>query len=365
MNHRTRLVPLAMAASVLIVGCGSDDVVSPVNNSATAFWELRLERSAVTMALASPYDTLQLVATPRTASGVPIDTLPAVTYSTTNVNTVQVDATGLLTAVGLTPGTVIIASLTADGVTHADTATVAVTPDPGALLVTSFSIQPVPPDSARLALGGTLLQSNRTLTPIVMDAGGNQVFDLPIRYATLDETTAIIDRWGGAVTGVSLGYVPLVATMTAYGRSLADTVRYRIGLPAYTKVYIHGPLYGYVRYQEGSFDPDSVTVGTGAVIEWEDAGRINGTQTDITFDAVQAAALDSVPEAYSCVTYAIDCDGTGSVPAFGQPLVDPTGEGYFMNRARARRFTQPGVYRYTNTLWGTHGVVVVVDETAP
>ena len=361
MNYHIRLFPLVAAASILIPGCGSDDVVSPVNDSATAFWEVRLERSAITMALASPYDTLQLVATPRTASGAPIDGLPAVTFTTTNVNTVQVDGTGRLTAVGLTPGTRIVASLTADGVTHADTATVAVTPDPGALSITSFSIQPVPPDSARMALGGTLLQSTRSLTPIVLDAGGNQVFDLPVRYATLDETTATIDRWGGAVTGVKLGYVPLVATMTAYGRSFADTVQYRIGLPAYTKVQVHGPLYAYVRYEEGSFDPDSVTVGTGAVIEWWDAGRISGTETDITFDPVQAQALDSVPEGSSCANYGVDCDGTGSIPAFAQ--LD--GDGYFLNASRARRFTQPGVYRYTNTLWGTHGVVVVVDETAP
>jgi hypothetical protein len=365
MHLRIRLVPLALTAAVLIEGCGSDAVVSPVNGSATAFWALQLERSAVTMALAAPYDTLRLVATPRTASGAPIDNLPAVTFSTTNVNTVEVDSAGLLRAVGLTPGTKIIASLTADGVTHADTATVAVTPDPGALLITSFSIQPVPPDSARMALGGTLLEPNRTLTPIVTDAGGNQVFDLPIRYATLDETTAIIDRWGGAITGVSLGYVPLVATMTAYGRSFADTVQYRIGLPAYTKVHIHGPLYAYVRYEVGSFDPDSVTVGTGAVIEWEDAGRLPGTASDITFDAAQAAALDSVPEQFSCVNYATDCDGTGNVAPFGPAANDPTGELFWQNFSRARRFTLPGVYRYTNTISGTHGVVVVVDETAP
>ena len=361
MNLRTPRFPLATAASVLILACGSDDVVSPLNNSASAFWELRLERSAVTLALASPYDTLQLVATPRTASGVPIDGLPAVRFTTTNVNTVQVDATGLLTAVGLSPGTIIIASLTADGVTHADTATVAVTPDPGALLITSFSIQPVPPDSARMALGGTLSQTNRTLTPIVMDAGGNQVFDLPVRYATLDERTATIDRWGGAITGVNLGYVPLVATMTAYGRSFADTVQYRIGLPAFTKVYIHGPLYAYVQYQVGSFDPDSVTVGTGAVIEWWDAGRLEGTKSDITFDPVQAQALDSVPESSACTNYGVDCDGTGNVPPFG-PV---TGEDYWPTATRARRFTQPGVYHYTNTISGTHGVIVVVDETAP
>jgi hypothetical protein len=361
MASRTGLFPLVAAASVVLAGCGSDDVVSPVNRSATAFWSLQLERSAVTMALAAPYDTLRLVATPRTASGVPIDTLPAVTFTTTNVNTVQVDPTGLLTAVGITPGTVIVASLTAGGITHADTATVAVTPDPGGLLITSFSIQPVPPDSARMALGGTLLQATRSLTPIVMDAGGNQVFDLPVRYATLDPTTATIDRWGGAITGVSLGYVPLVATMTAYGRSFADTVQYRIGLPAYTKVWVHGPLYAYVKYQEGSFDPDSVTVGTGAVIEWWDAGRIEGTQTDITFDPVQAQTLDSVPEGFTCTTYGLECDATGSIPAYG-PV---KGEDYYMTAVRGRRFSQPGVYRYTNTLWGTHGVVVVVDESSP
>jgi hypothetical protein len=365
MNIRTPLVPFASVAAALILGCGSDDVVSPVNQSATVFWALRLERSAVTMALAPTYDTVQLVATPRTPAGAPIDNLPVVTFTTTNVNTVQVDATGLLTAVGLTPGTQIVASLTADGVTHADTATVAVTADPGPLLITSFSIQPVPPDSARMALGGTLFQSNRTLTPLLMDAGGNQVFDLPIRYTTLDETTATIDRWGGAVTGVSLGYVPLVATMTAYGRSFADTVQYRIGLPAYTKVHVHGPLYAYIRYQVGSFDPDSVTVGTGAIIEWEDAGRLPGTLSDITFDPVQAQALDSVPEQFSCVNYQTDCDGTGSVDPFGPAVSDPTGELFWQNFSRARRFTQPGVYRYINTLSGTHGVVVVRDETAP
>ena len=45
MNVRIRRFPLATAASALILGCGSDDVVSPVNNSAAAFWELRLDRS--------------------------------------------------------------------------------------------------------------------------------------------------------------------------------------------------------------------------------------------------------------------------------------------------------------------------------
>ncbi|HKU61454.1 MAG TPA: hypothetical protein VJQ44_09585 [Gemmatimonadales bacterium] len=358
----------ALALALLLAACGSDEVVSPVDTSASTYWALRLDRQAITLGIAAPYDTLRLVATPVSSSGEPIEGPKPATFTTTNVNTVAVHADGRLQAKALTPGAQIIASLTYKGVTHADTATVAVTRDPGALTVASFSIQPVAPDSARFAIAGSLLEPFHNIAATVLDAAGNPLFGLPVRYRSLDETAALVDPWSGTVSGLKLGYFPVVATMTAYGRSFSDTLRFRIQRPAYAKVNVFGPQYGFVKHVTGSFSPDSITVGVGAVVEWENTGMPEESLIDVTFDEAAAATLDSVPEQSSCLNYGIDCDGIGSITPFGPPKLLPDGSNfdeYFKNLDRARRFTAPGVYRYRNTHWNTEGVVVVVDEAAP
>jgi hypothetical protein len=351
---------------VILAACRADEVVSPINPNVQQYWALQLDRSAITLALAADYDTLHLQARPVTPSGVPIEGLPAPTFRSTNVNTVIVDATGQITALDLTAGTQIITSLTADGVTHTDTALVAVTAAPAP--VTSFSIHPVPPDSARFALRGTLLQSFHPLTPIVLDAGGIPLSGVPVRYQSLDRRTALVDSWAGTVQGLRLGYVDLAAATTVYGQTFTDTLSFRIGYPGYVKVKVYGPFYGFVPYQPGTFVPDSVVIGTGGVVEWENTGMLEGTLMDMVFEPAAAATLDSVPEQYVCVNYSVDCGSTGNVAPFGPPINLPDGsnfEDYFRNLSRARRFTQPGVYRYRNTQWNTEGVIVVIDETAP
>jgi hypothetical protein len=359
-------LPHALLGLSILAACRADGVVNPTNPNVQQYWALQLDRSAITLALAADYDTLHLTAMPVTPSGAPIEGLPAPTFRSTNVNTVTVDAAGQITALDLTAGTQVIASLTADGITHADTALVAVTAE--AATVTSFSIQPVPPDSARLALRGTLLQTFHALTPIVMDVGGVPLSGNPVRYQSLDRRTALVDSYGGTVQGLRLGYVDLVAATTVYGQTFTDTLSFRIGYPGYVKVKVHGPFYAFVPYQTGSLIPDSVVIGTGGVVEWENTGMLEGTLMDMVFEPAAAATLDSVPEQYVCVNYGIDCGSTGNVAPFGPPINLPDGsnfEDYFRNLSRARRFTQPGVYRYRNTQWNTEGVVVVMDETAP
>ncbi len=352
---------LWLALLGLTVGaCNSDTVTSTSDDAATAYWALELDHHGITLAIAAPYDTLRLTATPRTVDGTPIAGLPAVRFSTSNGLTVAVDSNGLLTAIDLTPGATIVASLTANGITHADTAIVAVTDDPAGLTVASFSLQPAPGDSAKYALAGTLLEPYRFLSPTVLDPNGDPLFGLPVHFTSLDVTTASIDPFGGVVAGVRPGPVRFVATMTAYGESFTDTLAYTIGLPGYARIFVLGP-YDTQHSPVGSFSPDSVRMGVGAVVEWWNFGIPVGELMDMQFD--NPGPLESVPEGTSCANYGVDCDGTGSIPSFGWPL-DCNGDcsGEFF---RARRFTQPGVYHYQSTIWGTHGVIVVVDESTP
>ncbi len=346
----------------LVTGCGSDGVVAPLTEGVTPFWALELNHAAITLGLQEGLDTLRLVATPLAADGSPIDGLGTVSFTTTNVNAVSVAGDGLLTGVEATPGVLIVASLTARGVTHTDTATVAVTDDPGTRRLGAFSIQPVAPDSAKFALGGTYLEANRNLTPTVLDTDGNPMDGVPIHYVSLDRTTGLVDTWSSTITGLRPGYFHIVATATVYGEVFTDTLRYRIGYPGVAKPNIYGKMYAYLIYDVGTYYPQTLTVGTGAVVELQ-YSMGGGYQADMIFD--DPAALDSVPEQYACVAYGLACGDVGNIEPFGPPLVLVDYLDYDANRSRARRFTQPGVYPYHSELWGTAGVIIVVDESTP
>lgn len=346
----------------LLAGCGSDDVVAPTDTALAPFWSLSLNHEAITLGLQAGLDTLRLVATPVGPNGAPIDGLGTVSFTTTNLNAVSIGADGLLTGHEATPGVTIVAFLTARGVTHADTATVAVTDDPGARRLGTFSIQPVAPDSAKFAVGGTYLEGYRNLTPTLLDTDGNPMEGIPVRYQSLDNTTGVIDTWSSTITGLRPGYFDIVANATVYGERFTDTLHYRIGYPGVVKPNIYGKMYAYLIYEIGTFYPQSLTVGTGAVVELQYSMGSYGYQADMIFD--DPAGLDSVPEQYACVTYGLACGDVGSIEAFG-PSDQFSYSDYDENRTRARRFTQPGVYPYHSQLWGTTGTIIVVDESTP
>jgi plastocyanin len=339
---------------LLIPACRADSVVEPTGSD-DVFWSLTLDHRSLTLAVGSSWETQQLTATPRNSAGEALEGLPAPTFSTTNVNTVQVTQGGLLTAVGVTAGTLVVASLTVGGVTHADTATVAVTPDPAGLVLSSFSIHPVAPDSAKFALGGTILEPIRTLTPIALDQNGAPLLGLPVRFTSLDRRVATIDPWSGTITGLSIGSVSFVATTTAYGVTLSDTLPYAIGYPANVELEISYPRFG---FKLGSFRPDEVSIGVGGVVVWRNS--TGGALVDITFD--DPTNVGAAPEHEACVVYGAPCDA-GNVPAFG-PAADVVDfDELSRNWTRARRFNAPGTYHYRSELMGTEGTIVVVDES--
>lgn len=355
-----------VAVLALLAGCQPGGVVAPTDQGDQAFWATKSAQEAITLALTPEFDTLQLDVKPMNPFGVPLEGLPAPVYLSTNVNAVEVDDQGRLHAVGPTPGTQVYVSVTFNGVTHADTIVVAVTEDPGTAIPASFSMQPLPGDSARYALGGSLAEPFRILTPTILDGDGNPVSGLPVRFTSLDNRVALVDGIGGNITGIRRGYVHFVGEMWAYNRHFADTVNYRIQRPLYAKVKVYGPFYALVPHTPGGLEPDSVNLGVGGVVEFENTGMLPGTIIRIKFDPSQQDLIDSVPEQSTCLQYGIECDTRGDIDPFGPPQAnDPDFDKYFRDLDRARRFTAAGVYPVADSGWGTTMKVVIVDESAP
>jgi hypothetical protein len=360
---RTLLRPAVLLLLPLIGGCGSDDPVDPTSNGIRPYWSLQLNHKAITLGLNSEVDTLRLVATPFAPDGSTLDEIGVVTFTSSNTDVVTVEADGLLTGIGTTSGVMIVASMTAQGVTHADTATVAVTDDPGAIRLASFSIDPIPPDSAKFAVGGSYTESFRNLTPILLDTDGNPMEGLPVFFQSLDLTTALVDNWSSSVTGLRPGYLDIAARTTVYGEQFVDTLHYRIGYPGVIRPKMYGKMYAYITYPIGTFSPRVMRVGVGAVMELEYAMGGDGSLADVVFD--NPAVVEAVPEQYSCVTYEIACEDAGNIEPFGPPapLIDYMD--YDRNRLRARRLTQAGTYNLSSATWGTTATIIVVDESEP
>jgi plastocyanin len=353
LRRRFRLASIIVAG--LIVGCRSDALEAPLNpDGASAYWALALDHQAITLSTAASFETIQLTATPRTVTGDPIGGLGAVTFTSSNAEVVQVDANGLVTALAPTFGVIVIAKLKANGITHADTATVVVTEGSPPTLA-SFSIHPVAPDSAKFALNGSLTEQFRSLIPTALDASDAPIFGLPVRFKSLDPTVATIDPSGGTITGVRTGAVTFIATTTAYGVTLADTLPFEIGLPLKVQVVIRDSLLVSVP-SPNRFAPRTVTIGTGGVIEWLNATR---TPVDVTFDDPTNVA--AAPEWENCLYYGAPCD-SGNIAPFAWTNLDDFLD-QVMNERRVRRFAVPGTYHYISTNFGMDGTILVVDES--
>jgi hypothetical protein len=344
---------LSLGVALLLVSCRDDSVTAPTNpDVGSVFWALRLEERALTVSLAAGA-AVGVEAVPITSQGQALEGLGQPTYISGNADVVRVGADGRITPLAPTAGVQVIARLTAAGITHADTATISITADPPAAPA-SLSLQPVAPDSAKFALGGSLLESFRTLRPVVLDAGGSPVEGLLFFFESLDPTIAKVDRSSGSITGVRPGRVRIAASALAFGVPLRDTVDYRIGLPLVMQVLVldsitrPGPSPNYFR-------PSRAVLGVGGVAHWWNT--YTDELIDIVFD--DPTHVGAVPE-YSYCALGAPC-GAGNVPPFGPETGDDFVEADVKGH-QARRFNAPGTYRYRSTLFGTEAVVEVVDE---
>jgi plastocyanin len=339
-------VPAVMCG---LAACRSDAVEPIVTDPTTAYWSLELDHRAIAMSTVAPHNTIQLTAVPRSPSGAALEGLPAPRYASGNTDALTVSSTGLVTARSPAFGVPIVATLTAGGITHVDSAFVQVVPDP-APTVASFSIAPLPGDSAKWAITGLFGEPIKTLTPVVLDPLGTPLF-VPVHFRSLDNTVSRIDPRSGALAPVRRGTVTFIASTTAYGTVMADTLPFTIGAPLIAVFHVE-------RAPGGSatrFNPSRITVGSGALVLWENA---TGIATDVTFE--DPASAEAVPEWEDCAI-GMPCE-PGNIPEF---TAHPGSEDPFdliVNGRRLRRFSAPGTYTFRSTRFGTTGTIVVVSE---
>jgi len=340
----------SLAAIAGITACRGDTVEPQVPDVTAAYWALALDHRAIALSTVAPHHTIQLTAVPRSPAGAELEGLPAPTYVSGNSEAVSVSATGLVTALAPAFGVPVIARLTTDGITHVDSAFVIALPEP-APTVASFSIQPLPGDSAKFAISGALLDPVRVLAPLALDDLGNPLL-VSVHFRSLKHTIADIEPHTGQLKPVRRGNVTFIATTMAYGVALADTLAYTIG----------SSLIGGVRMKPTPgtgathFSPSEVTIGTGGIIIWE---NFSGIPTDVTFD--DPASAGAVPEHFDCVN-GLPCDA-GNIPAFGTSMealeADPS---LILQAYRPRRFSTPGTYTFRSAQFETTGRIIVLDE---
>ena len=235
------------------LACGSDAAGPTPPTAQDLFFSFAFQWPAVNLALTAPYDTAQLVAIPRTATGAVLtDTrgVPAVVHYTTTDSAVQVSATGLVTAHSVTAGARVIARLTVGGVTRTDTAIVQVTETPLPAPLATLSIQP---SAGGVAVAHANLATNvlTTIPFVATIATGDPVTDtictamngctspLLVHYASSDSTIAAIDQYG-QVRPVHAGRVLVTISTLAYGVHKVDSLPVSIGyqLQATTEITI-------------------------------------------------------------------------------------------------------------------------------
>ena len=374
-------------------GCGSD--VSGSSAAIPAYWALRLDQHAITLAVTPPYNTIQLHATPVTPEGTPIQNVEPVQYRILGGDTsVAVGAAGLVTAKlpSYQPASVeaslgylasaVVASLTIGGVTLADTAVVVVTATAPVVPLASLSIQP-PPESIAVYRSGRWLNSGSTGRQNVtqLDVHGDTIHNLNVHFASSKPNVASINTGVGSGPGDISGYVVggtvvITAQTWYYGVARRDSLQVTVGYPTTVG------LSTIARTPFGSLTPElywfplTTELAAPATVLFQ-----NGSYTlpiDVVFDDPSDVKADTAFANQVCSFYrfcfpvtapgniapmSADTVGTGASCAAAQfdgttYVADSTCRSYIVKGEQSRLFVKPGTYTY-HTRYGNGGQIIV------
>ena len=332
---------LGATCTILALGCGTDyATVAKPTGSGRLYASLVLDHHAVALSLNAPSNTIQLTAAAINAQGRPLSGAGHATFSLSDTGSVSITPDGMLTATAPATGVQVIATLTDGNLTHKDTAYVNVNDVAPPPVLASFSIQPLPEDSAKTAaLDAFGLFGIKQILPQSADAGGNPIDGLPVFFSTADPTVATVDPVSGNVTGVRPGTVTIRATTTAYGVSMSDSVLYTITPPLIGAVVANPATPVGSTTQVLQWAPGTIEVSAGGQVLFI---TLSTTQDiDVVFDDPDAAT-----ESFLLPS------GGGNIPPFH---AEPDAGGAFV----ARAFPVPGSYDYHSTTFNTHGTIVV------
>lgn len=354
-RHVTRFaLSVTLAATA---ACGSDSTSPASSDPLKAYAQLTLNHHAVTLALASPYDTIRFVATPEHGDGTPLPGTYSIRYHSLDSTLVRVDSsTGAAVALAVTGEIFVVAQLTIGNVTHSDTAVVQITDDVPPSRLATFSIQPFSGDSAKFAIGAFGQQQTRSLDLTMIDsAGSSKTYPVFYRSADAGIITMVDARQGTIGTVFGLGSTWLYATTTVYGVTLTDSVRFTVGRPVNAEIDL-------VKRPNGTYfaNPEVDTLGVGAGVIDLTTGAFstvtfaNATKTtvDIIFDDSLAVLPSLATTLFGIV------DDTATVGNIRPWTVEPDNP---LTVVRFRSFPTAGTYHYHSTrIPSIHGTIVIV-----
>ncbi len=348
-----------------LLACAGDGLNPPsLADERDLYWKLELNHQAVTLSTTAPYDTLTLMATPRNVHGEALTGLPAAKYTSADAERVGVTADGRLVA-GVAGAPVwVVSNIIFGNLRHSDSVFVRVVENALPPVLTSFSIDPEAPDSAKSAV--VVSAPHDTLRVHAADADGVGIPDLLTSFRTSNPDVAEIHPTRGIVTGKRVGTVDFYASATLFGVRKTDTLPYRIGMPVFNSVTVEPPKAG-IR-SDYAFLPYEVTIGTGGVVTWGQPALPNDTIADVDVifgdtDLPNVLAANVFPNAILGLAVFCGLSFPGIIDYCHTPgnfIIPATGTPIFPSRARV--FQAPGVYEYHSTLHGIGGRVVVVDE---
>jgi len=347
-SRRSRDLALLALLALGMAACGGDPAITPPpqGNSETMYWQLTLNVRAATMSTVAPYDTLQLVATPRTVHGTPIADLARPTFTSQDPAHAQVDSNGLVHVIASGDQVLIVASLEDHDLLHADTLVLNITDETSPPTMAFFTIHPAPGDSAKTGSTSTGMVTARAYA-----ADSTPIPDISTYFSISDPTTATIDRSAGVILPTHPGPVTIYASTRTYGVSKVDTLLYTIGHPLLMNISIT-PKVGSNGQTIPVFAPDSVVLGPGARLLFANS---LAPATDVTFDDPTNVG----PDPFYCIFGPPLC-GSGNIEPW---TYDPNGPLGTFSALRVRNIVVPGTYRYHSALFGTTGVIVIADES--
>ncbi|HEX6536662.1 MAG TPA: hypothetical protein VF041_18895 [Gemmatimonadaceae bacterium] len=363
---------IVMFGLLAAAGCSGDKPAAPFepatgSDAAELYWNLTLNYQSFTLSTVAPHDTIQLVATPRDAQGNPIQGLGPVTFTSDDTTTVTVSPTGLVRALRPASDLRVKAELTAGDIRHTAEVVVITVTDSNPPVLGHVSMQPVPPDSARVGLtgdGSFLFIRYGTLQafkfkvlppPTLTDTAGNVLPGILVMCHSSDSTIvqALCDNTILIIDPRLPGHAKLIATATAFGVTTSDTLDYTVTMPAYAVVWLK-KVPGSLGTTTVGLDAPDITIGQGGTVVW---GNLTGAPADIVFDDPSAVAEHG---AISCAKAGVaDPGGSGNIAAFGVAQTSTTT--LSADNCRSRSFPAPGTYPYHSPLAGVSGRVVVTD----
>lgn len=331
---RNVLILVACLTGVL-AGCSGDTTGTAPTATTTTYFSLVLDQHAINMAVTDPVhhsNTIQLTTTARNASGelIPGANQASFRLADTTDSSVRVSASGLVTARAPTHsgGTLVVATMQQENVTHVDTAIIRVTATAPSTTLTSFSLHPEVPDSLVYPIRGGF----HVLVSATDNAGQIIPFGSPLSGDNIYAITSS-NPWkisladDGSLIGLQIadtGHVTLYATSWVYGIPVRDSLKLFGTWPMSVNIVVNDGPTGTAPTSFG-FLKGTQMLGVGAIVTWV---HLSHDTLDVVFDdsAIVDSALDSFLGQYS---------GRGNIHFAGFGV-------------QARSFSRVGTYDFHN-----------------